>query len=126
MFLREYRICDSQNIDTEVQFIFRTLKTLGYDIHSIEKAHFRTRTTFYTINQTNDNQFHNVLVLPPVCDKFTARKLLTSETRIVSTTKSQLRNSISKGSVRYSIPCSSCTLKYIGESDDHDRRLHQH
>ena len=62
MFLPEYRICDSQNIDTEVQFIFRTLKTLGYDIRSIEKAHFRTRATFYTINQTNDKQFHNVLV----------------------------------------------------------------
>ena len=31
MFLRVYRICDMQNIDAEVQFIFSTFKTLGYD-----------------------------------------------------------------------------------------------
>ena len=81
-----------QNIDTEIQFIFSTFKILGYDHHFIEKEHFRTRATFYRLNQTNDNQFHNVLVLPPVCDKFTAKKLMPSKTRIVhSTTKSYLR-----------------------------------
>ena len=41
-----------------------------------------------------------------------------------------IRNIITKGSVRqsgiYSIPCSSCNLQYIGESDDRDRRLQQH
>ena len=63
-----------------------------------------------------------------------ARKLLPSETRIVHSTniatKSYLRNSITKGSVRqsdiYSIPSSSCNLQCIGESDDLDRRLQQH
>ena len=103
LFLRAYRICDMQNIDSEIQFIFITFKTLCYDHHFIEKAHFQARATFYRINKTNENQFHNVLVLPPVCDKFTARKLLPSETRIVhitnSTTKSYLCNSITKGSV---------------------------
>ena len=57
-----------------------------------------------------------------------------SETRIVhstnSITKSDLRNSIKKGSVRqsgiYSILCSSCNLQYIGENDDLDRKLQQH
>ena len=58
-----------------IQFIFSTFKTLGYDNHLIEKAHFRARATFYRKNQTYDNRFHNVLVLPPVCDKFTARKV---------------------------------------------------
>ena len=61
-------------------------------------------------------------------------KLLPSETRIVhstnSTAKSYFRNSITKDSLKqsdtYSIPCSSCNLQYIGESDDIGRRLQQH
>ena len=104
LFLRTYRICDMQNIDTEIQFILSTFKTLGYDHYFIEKAHFRARATFYRINRTNGNPFHNVLVLPPICEEFTARKPLPSETRIVhstnSTTKSYFRNSITKGSIR--------------------------
>ena len=70
-----------QNIDTEIQFIFTTFKILGYDHRFVENAHFRARATFYRINPTNDNHFPNILVLPPVCDKFTARELLPSETR---------------------------------------------
>ena len=80
LFPRAYRICDMQNIDTKIKFIYSTFKTLGYHHHFMEKAYFRARTTFYRINQTNDNQFHNVLVLSPVCEKFTDRKPLQSET----------------------------------------------
>ena len=40
LFLRADIICEVQNIDTESQFIFSTSKTLGYDHHFIEEAHF--------------------------------------------------------------------------------------
>ena len=56
LFLLANRICDMQNIDTEIQFIFSTFKTSGYDHHFLEKAHFRVRAAFYRINRTNDNQ----------------------------------------------------------------------
>ena len=86
-----------QNIDREIQFIFCTFKTLGYDHHFIERHISEQEQICYRINQTNDNKFHNVFVLSPVCGKFTARKLLPLETRIVhstnSTTKSYIRNS---------------------------------
>ena len=64
-----------QYIDKEIQFIFGPFKTSGYDHQFLEKAHFRARATFYRKNQSNGNQFHNFIVLPPVCDKITARKL---------------------------------------------------
>ena len=45
-------------------------------------------------------------------------------------TKKYLRNKETKGLRKdagfYSIPCNSCNLQYIGESDNFARRLQQH
>ena len=47
-----------------------------------------------------------------------------------NTTKKYLRNKETKGLSKdagiYTIPCNSCNLQYIGESDNLTRRLQQH
>jgi len=134
LFLRAYRICDRKYLDKEIEYLLSTFKKLGYDYHFIDKAHFKARSSFYRPRERRRSEYNNVLVLPSVCNKSTAKKILPADTMIVhsssSTVKSYLRNKITKGSLRqsgiYKIPCSSCDLQYIGESDDLDRRLQQH
>ena len=74
------------------------------------------------------------LVLPPECEKENISKLVPSNVRLVystnNTTKKYLRNRETKGLSKdagiYSIPCNSCNLQYICESDNLTRRLQQH
>ena len=81
-----------------------------------------------------DRKYERTLVLPPECEKAKISRLVSGSVRLVygtnNTTKKYLRNKETKGLVKdagiYRIPCNSCNLQYIGESDCMERRKQQH
>ena len=77
--------------------------------------------------------YEKTLVLPPECEKENISKHVPSNVRqikINNTTKKYLRNKETKGLRKdagiYTIPCNSCNLQYISESDNLARRLQKH
>ena len=133
LFLRAYRLCNADSIDDEIEYVTEVFLGLGYERPFIKKAHFKARRTFYLTRDVEPRDT-NYVVLPSVCEGTNVGKLFPEDVRLVygssTVTKSFLRNGISKGMKResgiYSIPCNSCDLRYIGETDDFERRMKNH
>ena len=134
IFLRAYKICDREFLDEEICFITQVFKQLGYDDCFIEKAHSKAKKVFYTTNKREVKKYEKVVVLPSVCEGYSYKTLFHKDVRVVfnnnSTTRQFLRNPITKQADSdagiYAIPCEDCPKKYIGESDDIERRMYQH
>ena len=139
MFLRSYRICSPEFIDEEIQYLTNVFNSLGYHHRFIHKAHMKSRKSFYkpsnntqNINPENNKQY---LVLPPLSDNNLTQSLISDmNINIANKNTNTLRqmfnnyktSSSTDSSTIYYIPCQSCSLGYIGESSDHERRLYQH
>ena len=134
IFQRAYKLCDPQFLDHEIKFIYKIFKNLGYEKYFIDKSYYKARLAYYKARNTEKRNYEKTLVLPPECEKENISKLVPSNVRLVystnNTTKKYLRNKETKGLRKdagiYSIPCNSCNLQYIGESDNLARRLQQH
>ena len=134
IFQRAYKVCDPEHLDEEIQFICKTFKDLAYNNQFVDKAHFKARRLFYRTSLREKKVYDKVLVLPSECENNNLRSLIPSNVRLVyssnNTTKKFLRNTVTKGIPKdagiYKIPCSSCDLQYIGESNDIKRRISQH
>ena len=72
-------------------------------------------------------------MIPPECEKGNISRFVLKNARLVysscNTTKKYLSNKVTTGIKKdagiYSIPCNSCNLQYIGESDCLERRFQQ-
>lgn len=135
LFLRAYRLCDSEYIDSEVIFIKNTFLSLGYKNFFIDRALFRARRTFYQSHESGEKpEYNEFVILPSFIDNVHINKLFPPNVRIVysggNSIKTFLRNPATKGigsnAGVYSIPCSDCNLKYIGETDNFERRMREH
>ena len=139
MFLRSYRICSPEFLDDEVKYLTSVFNSLGYHRRFIHKAHMKSRKSFYKpSNNTQNNSPQNTkqyLVLPPLPDNNLTQSLIKDmNVKIAnknSNTLRQMFNNFKKPSsidpsVIYYIPCQSCPLGYIGETNNYDRRLYQH
>ena len=134
IFQRAYKVCDPQYLDEEINFINTTFINLGYGKNFVERAHFKARQSYYKSVFKEKIKYENTLVIPPECEKVNISQFVPKNVRLVysssNTTKKYLRNKVTKGIRKdagiYSIPCNSCNLQYIGESDCLERRFQQH
>ena len=108
---------------------------MGYGKNVVERAHFKARQSYYKSVFKEKLKYENTLVIPAECEKGNTSRFVPKNVRLVynscNTTKKYLCNKVTKGIKKdagiYSIiPCNSCNLQYIGESDCLERRFQQH
>ena len=64
LFLREYRLCDSQFLDTELKFLKDSFSKLAYPAHFINEAHKKAKQRFYCPEQRPEPEQLPTLCLP--------------------------------------------------------------
>ena len=123
MFLRAFRVCSPEFLDTEIEIIFKISEKLRYPKYFIECASQKARKTFYSVAARKDFDRHNLLVLPysnclmkvpQFCKMFNINVVF----RFANTLKQTLIKNSPKNSLGciYKIPCLDCSHLYIGQS----------
>lgn len=129
--LRALRICDPQNLKTEINRIKNIFINLSYPTNVIRKAIKKATNKYYQPNRTSHTH-ENILPIPNI-NPSEIKNNLPSEIQTVQSNTITLKkvlkphiNTIENNTGIYSIPCNNCPLKYIGETIDYTRRLYQH
>ena len=137
MYLRAYKVCDSQYLDQEINKLAEIFQSLGYSKDFISKAHNKARKTFYNNEQKQFNKENYPLLVLPETNCNT--KMLSSclkdcnivdvyrnTNTLAKSLKKKKNHSCGTQACIYTIPCSSCNRMYIGETIDLERRKKQH
>ena len=136
-FNRALIVCSPNRLNAEISFIRNIFKKLSYPDSIINKAYHRAKKNFYrtTIQDdlTRENRYNLKLSHRPSPN---IRSLFKNDIRIIQciphtvgrnfTQVLRGRGDMAKNRGIYSIDCSGCEKKYIGETDDLKRRIYQH
>ena len=144
--LRALRICDPEYIDSEINHISATFKSLRYPSHFIDRAISRARKTFYGCKEKMRDKPKRYLSLPfnpaivNLCKEINKSQSVTKIAfkyectlrRSLINNNNNNKNFISQGV--YEIPCNDCNERYYGESGrgletrlaEHKRAYEQH
>ena len=134
LFLRAYRVCSPEFLDSELDNIYSIGFDLKYPINIIEKCHSKVRKSFYGCKEKISFECCNLLNLPyhPNFDDIPSllKKL---GINVVFNNNNCIKSKLIKnnptnlsGSV-YSIPCQECNKFYIGQTGkDIKHRIQQH
>ena len=144
--LRALRICEPEYLDSEINHISATFRSLRYPSHFIEKAISRARKVYYGLKDNIRNKPRRYLSLPfnpaivSLCKEVNKNQ---NVTKIAFSYENTLRRSLIKNNNNnnkfitqgvYEIPCNDCSEKYYGESGrgletrlaEHKRAYDQH
>ena len=139
-FLRAYRICSPNFIDSEIEHIRTSFKALKYPDHIIQNCHRKAKKTFFKSKPQNQAETTPRRISLPT-NRLTASlsASLNSKTHQIVTTTSKtvreiLRPKVPKPTEEaglYRIPCKMCPAVYLGETarslrvrlDEHKRAL---
>ena len=139
MFLRAYKICDMEFLDSEINHIKEVFHKHGYRADFIKKAHSRAKRTFYGNQEKKEflRENETLLVLPET--KLSNRKVLNNylskcNIKTVFRNTNNIKqyfhkknnNSEEIKAAIYEISCQDCPKTYIGETIDFERRKRQH
>ena len=131
MFLRAYRVCDNEFIDSEISYIFDSFGKLGYPRYFLKQAHSMARKKYFEPVEPranpNENDRNKMLIVPFNASLDRKRTLLKKAgVDIVFNYPNTLRKCLVKNNTRvipldaapgiYEIPCGACPKKYIGET----------
>jgi hypothetical protein len=127
MFLRGYRLCDTEFLNQELETIYGIFRDLSYPDNIIEKGHLQARKTFYGRKKPRDQERadHNSCIVLPYNPNLETLQRTASEAKIkmvfqypFTVRKTLLNNKPYKQKNKgvYQIPCQVCNLKYFGET----------
>ena len=126
--LRALRICEPEYIDSEIQHISATFRSLRYPQHFIEQAISKARKNYYGLKSNAVEKPKRYLSLPfnpkieNVCNQVNRSQ---KETKVVFKYDNTLKRKLMKNNNNnanptvpgvYEIPCMECKEKYFGES----------
>ena len=126
--LRAFRICEPVFIDSEIQHISATFKSLRYPQYFIEQAISKARKNYFGLKSNDVEKPKRYLALPfnPKIE-FVCKQINRSqkETKVVFKYENTLKRKLMKNNNNdanpivpgvYEIPCMECNEKYFGES----------
>ena len=130
MFLRTHRICDPPFISEELSYIFRSFTNLGYPKHMLNKVLSDVRRKHYGEVTEREAVEKRPLVSLPFSDftqRFVCPVFRANDVNVVHGSKNTLRSILVKtkpvsrvGNLDkpgvYVVPCSDCSLSYVGET----------
>ena len=126
--LRALRICEPEFIDSEIQHISATFKSLRYPEYFIEQAISKAKKSYYGLKNDLSEKPKRYLSLPfnpkieNVCNEINRCQ---KETKVVFKYENTIKRKLVKNNNNdtnpiisgvYEIPCMDCNEKYFGES----------
>ena len=138
MFLRAYRVCNPQFLDEEINVIYKIFTNLFYPKWFIDKAHRKSRKTYFKTNSVQeDSDYKRCIVFPFNQNlKFLNNVLKESNYKLAfnnpGTIGKTLINNKPKQTIEagvYKIPCKdiNCGKSYYGETGrSMDVRIKEH
>ena len=139
LFLRAYKICDPEKLDSETDYIRAIFVKLGYNASFINKALNKAKKRFYGEANRNNflDSFESLLIMPQTgagdetLKKYLKNCGIVGVNKNTSTIKKYLSNIDPQPENRikpciYKITCSDCDKLYIGETIDIARRRREH
>ena len=138
MFLRAYRVCNPQFLDDEISRIYEIFSSLFYPKWFIDKAHSKSRKTYFRTNPVREeDDYKRCIVLPFNSNlKFLNNVLKESSYKLAfnnpGTIGKTLINNKPKQTIEagvYKIPCKevTCGKSYYGETGRSlDIRIKEH
>ena len=123
MFLRAYRVCSPEFLDSEIENIFKISEKLRYPKYFVDRALEKAKKTFYTVTERKEFDHRNLLVLP-YCSSFTKvpEFCKTFNINVVFRFSNTIKRTLIKNSPKdslgiiYKIPCLDCNHFYIGQT----------
>ena len=143
LFLRAYRLCDHPHLDTEINYIYKSFKNVGFPTHVIDAVHSSVKAKFFsqhTRQQEEEDHRRPTISLPhnQFVQKYVAPIFHANKYRVVNNSQGTLRSRLvhnkpvadseqrSKSGV-YNIPCKNCPQVYYGETGRGlDTRIREH
>ena len=126
--LRALKVCDPEFIDSEIQHILATFRSLRYPQYFIEQAISKAKKNYYGIKSNVTEKPKRYLSLPfnpnleNICKQINRSQ---KETKVVFKYENTLKRKLMKNNNNdanptvpgvYEIPCMQCNQKYFGES----------
>ena len=124
-FLRAYRLCDPNYLDTEIRTIFDTFSRLGYKNPFISSAMHKARTKFHGLTQRIQQAEDLKTISIPYFSGLESlqRPFLHHNIRLVFTFPNTIKKLLIKNGPKsdvesgvYLVPCQECPEVYIGET----------
>ena len=127
MFLRAYRVCDPQYLDTEINTIYNVFSELSYPKWFIDVAHRKARKTYFKINATSEENKEKKCIVVPFNQnlkflnfffKESTYKLVFNNPGTIGKTLINNKTKLNKEAGVYQIPCKdiTCGRSYFGET----------
>ena len=145
LFLRAHRICDSANLNSEIDYLFSSFKKIGYPTFFIQKVLSDVRKKYYNNNNVSvsqdDRSEKPVISLPynNFSDRYIKPLFSAHNSKVVHGSNNTLRKNLFKprypkppcstlsSSGVYVIPCLECSRCYVGETGrNFSVRLNEH
>ena len=130
LFLRAYRICSPEFLDSEIDHIKNSFKQLAYPQNILKKALLKARKVHFSKNKNQkssepDKKEVKIIKLPYIktLEKF-KRPLQNINSKLVFTYNNKLTHNLCKNKPKssqitsgvYEIPCKTCDKVYVGET----------
>ena len=97
LFLRAFRICSPQFLESEISFIKQSLSRIGYPPLILHKALLRARSSYYSSNPRRNFSLENKLIVPFVPflnSNFNKRFLSSSNSGLIFTYPNTIKRSV--------------------------------
>lgn len=134
LFLRAFRLCDSEFLNEEILYIKNCFAHLAYPEHLVNKALSKARASFFVPGPKSSFKTDNCLIIPyvPSVQK-NWQTFSRGQNKVIFKYNNKLSHNLVHNNLKapkagvYVIPCDSCDQIYVGETGrDLDTRVKEH